>query len=76
MKRRSVTEEFTMAQVITYQSPRGLTIAICQQHIAKLKEDDRWPRDWTGQEYATVSHGLHQGTCDYCDTEEPGHDHV
>jgi len=56
-----------MSQVITYQSPTGRTIAICQPHIATLKQQDQWPVDATGQEYCTVSHGLHQGICDYCE---------
>jgi hypothetical protein len=55
-----------MKEVITYQSPCGRNIAICQPHIDALRAADCWPRDFYGQEYCTVSHGVHRGTCDYC----------
>lgn len=56
-----------MAQVITYQSPRGNTIDLCRACIDHYRALGDWPRDRVdGQEYCTVSHGLHNGTCWRC----------
>jgi hypothetical protein len=57
--------------VITYQSPRGRTISMCQAHQAQFKRTQQWPYDPSdGQEYCTVSKGRHQGICNYCDDQE------
>lgn len=53
--------------VITYSTPRGLSIALCQKHIAEAEKSGQWYRDWRGEEYCQVSHGRHSGTCAVCD---------
>lgn len=53
---------------ITYQSPTGATLNICTECEKRL-DGQPWPKDNTGQEYCTVSHGLHQGVCDLCNPE-------
>ncbi len=56
--------------VVTYQSPRGDTWNLCADCQREAVERDAWPRDATGQEYCTVSHGLHDGRCDGCQRAE------
>lgn len=48
-----------MTQVITYQAPNGETIDLTPKQIAQLERDGEWPRNSRGEEYCTVSHGLH-----------------
>ena len=55
---------------VTFQSPRGATINICPAHQHRLHVDHAWPRDAAGEEYCTVSHGLHDGCCHYCEDEQ------
>lgn len=50
--------------VVTYESSSGLTIDVCRACEARLRAAGRWPRDPRGEEYATVSHGLHRGVCE------------
>jgi hypothetical protein len=49
-------------KVIAYQSPKGNTINLTPDQIHDLEAHSQWPRDWDGQEYCRVSHGLHEGT--------------
>ena len=53
-------------KVVTYQDDRGGNINICLKCETKLKEAHEWPKNSVGQEYCTVSHGLHEGECDLC----------
>ena len=53
-------------QVVTYQSPSGQTIDICRDCEQELTARASWPRDDRGQEYCSVSRGLHDGTCHVC----------
>jgi hypothetical protein len=48
-----------MRKVITYQAPNGETIDLTQKEVEQLKKDGEWPKNSIGQEYCTVSHGLH-----------------
>lgn len=50
--------------VITYQAPNGRTINICPDCEARLTHEGDWPCNEQGEEYCTVSHGLHEGVCD------------
>ena len=59
----------TSKKVITWQSPAGAQIDICEACEAAAGDD--WPRDSRGQEFCTVSQGLHTGRCDLC--EEGNH---
>lgn len=58
-----------MRDVVTYQTSSGAEINICPRHERELTERREWPKDARGEEYATVSHGLHRGRCGYCDAE-------
>lgn len=59
-----------MTTVVTWQSPTGATINVCEHCEARLTAGREWPTDSTGQEYCTVSHGLHEGQCDICEAED------
>lgn len=48
-------------KVITYQSPRGGTINVTPRQEAAYRAAGTWPRDRFGEEYCSVSHGLHVG---------------
>lgn len=61
-----------MKKVVTYQAPNGETIDICQDCEAKLA--DNWPRNNRGEEFCSVSHGLHDGDCDTCNNENDSWD--
>lgn len=50
-----------MNRVITYQAPSGGTINLTPRQVAILKKAGNWPKDYRGQEYCSVSHGLHDG---------------
>ena len=55
--------------VVTYQSPRGNLISLCDRHLRECEAggSHEWPKDPTdGQELCTVSHGKHSGHCDRC----------
>lgn len=58
-----------MSTVITYQSPSNDTINLTPAQVAKLEKAGKWPRDYRGQEYCTVSHGRHAGHETYTDAE-------
>jgi hypothetical protein len=58
-------------KVITYQAPNGQTISLCDRHIRLGDErPEGWYLNGQGEEYCSVSHGLHYGFCDLCDAEE------
>ncbi len=46
-------------KVITYQAPNGETIDLTKKEIKNYKKNGTWPKNSIGQEYCTVSHGLH-----------------
>ena len=50
-----------MRKVITYQAPSGGTIDLTRAQVARLERAGKWPRNSRGEEYCTVSHGLHAG---------------
>jgi len=58
-----------MKKVVTYQAPSGLTIDLTLAQVSLLNQSLRWPRDYQGQEYCSVSHGLHEGESTYSDEE-------
>lgn len=53
-------------KVITYQDTRGGSVDICVPCETKLARSNNWPKNAFGEQYATVSHGLHIGTCEFC----------
>ena len=53
-----------MKKVITYQAPDSAAIDICQDCESKLAGN--WPRNNKGEEFCSVSHGLHDDECDVC----------
>lgn len=59
-------------KVVTWQDSRGNTIDICPACERKLAGN--WPKSHTGEEYAQVAHGLHQGLCDICQPDEEATD--
>lgn len=60
-----------MTTVVTWQSPAGATYSLCPRHDAQRAAAHDWPRDAEGQEYCSVSHGVHRGYCDDCEEEDP-----
>lgn len=65
-------------KVVTYTSSSGSKINVCPGCERRFRRLGEWPRDARGEEYATVSHGLHLGICDThsggCDTCEDSQD--
>jgi hypothetical protein len=56
-------------KAITYQSPAGNLLSVCESCEKDL--EGNWPKDNTGQEYCTVSHGVHEVCqCDVCGVED------
>lgn len=51
-------------KVTTWQASNGQTIDICRQCEKSLA--DNWPRNSRGEEFCSVSHGLHNGSCQIC----------
>lgn len=49
------------ANVVTYMSPRSEKIDITPDQEKALKTKGKWPKDRSGQEYCSVSMGLHAG---------------
>jgi len=62
MTDRNVNARHTMT-VITWATTRD-TVNICTTCEARLEAAGKWPKDHTGEEYASVSHGAHRGMCD------------
>lgn len=62
-------------KVVTYTSSSGSKINVCKECERRFRRLGAWPRDARGEEYATVSHGLHLGICDtHPDTREDSQD--
>ena len=55
---------------ITYQSPSGQTINITPKQEREWLRRGEWPRDSHGEEYCSVSWGLHDVTDDVGDDHE------
>lgn len=55
-----------MTSVVTYQTPSGETIEICDACEARLTAARDWPRSSRGEEYCQVSYGRHDGSCAIC----------
>lgn len=53
-----------MAKVVTWQSPNGLTLDITPEAEEILTAARCWPKTEGGDEYASVSRGLHTGEAD------------
>lgn len=51
-------------RVVTWQTPDGGRVSICRECERLFEEAGVWPKDWEGNEYATVYHGEHEGHCD------------
>ena len=49
-------------KVVSWKSPSGETVDVCQD--CELRLAGRWPRDQKGEEYCSVSRGLHHGECE------------
>ena len=58
-----------MNRIISYQSPNGVIIELTPDQIRDLDSAGVWPRDFRGQEYCSVSQGLHEGDPTYSDAE-------
>lgn len=56
-------------KVITYQAPNGETIDLSQPQVEMLERAQKWPRNSRGEEYCSVSHGLHRGAPTYSDAQ-------
>ena len=51
-----------ICKVITWQAPSGEKIEVTKAQEKIAREMGKWPRTTRGEEYCTVSHGLHRGT--------------
>ena len=56
-------------KVVTFQSPNGETIDLSQAQSAMLERAQKWPRNSRGEEYCSVSHGLHEGIPTHSDAQ-------
>ena len=65
---RKMAKEAEM-RVVTYQAPNGETIDLSQAQVAMLERAQKWPRNNRGEEYCSVSHGLHEGIPIYSDAQ-------
>ena len=65
---RKLAKEAQM-KVVTYQAPNGETIDLSQSQAAMLERAQKWPRNSRGEEYCSVSHGLHEGEPTYADAQ-------
>ena len=65
---RKLAKEAEM-KVVTYQAPNGETIDLSQAQVAMLERGGKWPRTSRGEEYCSVSHGLHEGEPTYSDAQ-------
>ena len=60
-----MTTQYAPTRVVTWQDTRGNVVSICRDCESKLQSRGERPRNpRTGEEYATVSKGLHRGWCD------------
>ena len=65
---RKMAKEADM-KVITYQTPNGETIDLSGSQVDMLEREQKWPRNSRGEQYCSVSHGLHEGTPTYTDAQ-------
>ena len=65
---RKMAKEADM-KVITYQTPNGETIDLSGSQVDMLERAQKWPRNSRGEEYCSVSHGLHEGLPTYSDAQ-------
>jgi hypothetical protein len=56
-------------KVFTYQAPSGSTINLTRSQKRTLERAHAWPRNSRGEEYCSVSHGLHVGEPTYTDEQ-------
>ena len=49
-------------KVTTWQAPNGETINLTRRQESMLETNGLWPKNSRGEEYRSVSHGLHEGT--------------
>jgi hypothetical protein len=52
-----------MGPVITWEAPSGATLDVCLSCEGRLEKAKAWPKDSQGEEFCTVSHGVHPGRC-------------
>ena len=65
---RKMAKETDM-KVITYQAPNGETIDLTSAQVEMLERAQKWPRNSRGEEYCSVSHGLHEELPTYSDAQ-------
>lgn len=65
---RKMAKEAEM-RVVTYQAPNGETIDLSQAQVAMLERAQSWPRNSRGEEFCSVSCGLHAGSPTYSDAQ-------
>ena len=58
-----------MTQVITYQAPNGETLNLARSQARRFRISGEWPKNSRGEEFCSVSHGLHTGEPTYTDNE-------
>ncbi len=56
-------------QVITWQTPSDDQLDICSRCQSACEASGEWPRSDHGEEYCSVSRGMHRGFCDLCQSE-------
>lgn len=62
----TMTHSSEKKKVVTYMTTLNEYICICPQCDARLTQAREWPRGQSGEEFATVSRGLHWASCDIC----------
>lgn len=65
---RNLAKEAGM-RVVTYQSPNGETIDLTSAQVEMLERAQKWARNSRGEEFCSVSHGLHEGEPTYSDAQ-------
>ena len=65
---RKLAKEAEM-KVITYQAPNGETIDLSLAQVDMLERGGKWPRNSRGEEFCSVSCGLHAGSPTYSDAQ-------
>ena len=65
---RTLVKECEM-KVVTFQAPNGETIDLSGSQVAMLEREQKWPRNSRGEEFCSVSRGLHEGTPTYSDAQ-------
>jgi hypothetical protein len=58
-----------MIKIITWQSPSGHAITITRRQEKMMRKAGLWFRDSHGDEFCSVSHGLHVGCPTWTDTQ-------